>query len=145
MRMLAYWNMVADLCRPGTGDLRLRFLKFLLAGFCMIVQQEPGDPVGMRFPGGDRVELIDGVYYCPVRDKAGDVDVALCPFCPGQQTPGSRDLKPPVNASDHRNRNLSRTATGMIILTGEIVTALMLNELFFRFIVPYAVSGPPRN
>ena len=28
----AYWNMVADRCRPGTGDLRLRFLKFLLPG-----------------------------------------------------------------------------------------------------------------
>ncbi len=100
----AYWDMVIAQCRPGTGELRLRFLKFLLAGFCMIVQQEPGHPAGMRFPGGDRVELIDGVYYCPVREKAGDVDTALCPFCPAQQTPAVGYLKPPVNASGRRKQ-----------------------------------------
>ncbi len=100
----AYWDMVIAQCQPGTGDLRLRFLKFLLAGFCMIVRQEPGHPVGMRFPGGDRVELIDGVYYCPVRDKAGDVDAALCPFCPAQQTPEVGYLRPPVNASERRKQ-----------------------------------------
>ncbi|WP_292423555.1 DUF2115 domain-containing protein [Methanoregula sp.] len=99
-----YWDMVIAQCRPGTGDLRLRFLKFLLAASCMIVQQEPGHPVGMRFPGGDRVELIDGVYYCPVREKAGDVDAALCPFCPAQQTPAVGYLKPPLNASEHRKQ-----------------------------------------
>ncbi|MGA2698647.1 MAG: DUF2115 domain-containing protein [Methanoregula sp.] len=100
----AYWDMVIAQCRPGTGDLRLRFLKFLLAGFCMIVQQEPGHPVGLMFPGGDRVELIDCVYYCPVREKAGDVDAALCPFCPAQQIPAVGYLKPPVNASEHRKQ-----------------------------------------
>ena len=100
----AYWDMVIAQCRPGTGELRLRFLKFLLAGFCMIVQQEPGHPAGMRFPGGDRVELIDGVYYCPVREKAGDVDTALCPFCPAQQTPAVGYSKPPVNASGRRKQ-----------------------------------------
>jgi uncharacterized protein (UPF0305 family) len=100
----AYWGMVGAQCRPGPGDLRLRFLKFLLAGFCMIVRQEPGHPVGMRFPGGDKVEQIDGVYYCPVREKANDVDAALCPFCPAQQTPAVGYLKPPVNASEHRKQ-----------------------------------------
>lgn len=101
---IAYWDMVTAQCQPGTGDLRLRFLKFLLAGFCMIVHQEPGHPVGMRFPGGDRVEKIDGVFYCPVREKAGDVDAALCPFCPAQQTPTVGYLKPPVNGSKHRKQ-----------------------------------------
>jgi len=100
----AYWEMVAAQCRPGPGDLRLRFLKFLLAGFAMIVRQEPGHPVGMRFPGGDRVQEIDGVFYCPVREKAGDVDAALCPFCPAQQTPGVGYLRPPVDGSEHRKQ-----------------------------------------
>jgi len=100
----SYWEMVAAQCRGGPGDLRLRFLKFLLAGFAMIVRQEPGHPVGMRFPGGDRVERIDGIYYCPVREKANDVDAALCPFCPAQQTPEIGYLKPPVNASEHRKQ-----------------------------------------
>jgi uncharacterized protein (UPF0305 family) len=99
-----YWDMAAEQCRAGAGDLRLRFLKFLLAGFCMIVWHEPGHPVGMRFPGGDRVELIDGVYYCPVREKANDVDAALCPYCPALQTPAVGYLKPPVNASEHRKQ-----------------------------------------
>ena len=100
----SYWEMVATRCRDGPGDLRLRFLKFLLAGFCMIVRQEPGHPVGLRFPGGDKVEQIDGIYYCPVREKAYDVDAALCPFCPAQQTPAIGYLKPPVNASGHRKQ-----------------------------------------
>jgi uncharacterized protein (UPF0305 family) len=100
----AYWEMVAAQCRPGPGDLRLRFLRFLLAGFTMIVRQEPGHPVGMRFPGGDRVQEIDGVYYCPVREKAGDVDAALCPFCPALQTPEVGYLRPPVDGSEHKKQ-----------------------------------------
>lgn len=100
----AYWEMVAAQCRPGTGDIRLRFLKLLLAGFAMIVRQEPGHPVGMRFPGGDRVQEIDGSYYCPVREKSGDVDAALCPFCPAQQTPEVGYLHPPVDGSEHKKQ-----------------------------------------
>jgi len=99
-----YWDMVAMQCRAGPGDLRLRFLKFLLAGFAMIVRQEPGHPVGMRFPGGDRVQEIDGIFYCPVREKAGDVDNALCPFCPARQTPEVGYLHPPVDGSEHRKQ-----------------------------------------
>jgi len=101
----AYWPMVAGQCMSGDDEeIRLRFLKFLLAGFCMFVQRLPGHPVGMPFPGGDKVEVIDGVYYCPVRDKANDVDAALCPFCPAFQTPEIGYLRPPVNASEHRKQ-----------------------------------------
>jgi uncharacterized protein (UPF0305 family) len=101
-----YWNMVAAQC-SSAGDeqtVQLRFLKFLLAGFCMFVQGLPGHPVGMPFPGGDKVEIIDGVYHCPVREKANDVDAALCPFCPALQTPEIGYLKPPLNASKHRKQ-----------------------------------------
>jgi hypothetical protein len=62
----------------------------------------------MPFPGGDKVEIIDGTYYCPVRDKANDVDAALCPFCPALQTPEIGYLKPPVNASRHRKQEYIR-------------------------------------
>lgn len=102
-----YWNMVAMQCTVG-GDVRLRFLKFLLAGFCMLVQELPGHPVGMPFPGGDKVAVIEGVYYCPVREKANDVDAALCPFCPALVTPEIGYLKPPVNASEHRKQEFIR-------------------------------------
>jgi len=104
----AYWKMVAANCTTGDGEDRLRFLKFLLAGFCMFVQGLPGHPVGMQFPGGDKVAVIDGVYYCPVRTKANDVDAALCPFCPALQTPGIGYLRPPVNASEHRKQEFIR-------------------------------------
>ncbi len=99
-----YWKMVAGACPPHDRESSLRFLKFLLAGFCMFVKAQPGHPVGMPFPGGDTVEIIDGVYYCPVRTKANDVDAALCPFCPALQTPEVGYLKPPVNASRHRKQ-----------------------------------------
>ncbi|HOX35703.1 MAG TPA: DUF2115 domain-containing protein [Methanoregulaceae archaeon] len=101
----AFWGMVAAQCAEGGDEeVRLRFLKYLLSGFCMLVQSRPGHPVGMVFPGGDKVEIIDGVYYCPVRTKANDVDAALCPFCPARQTPAIGYLKPPVNASEHRKQ-----------------------------------------
>ena len=100
-----YWHMAGEQCTAAQGDeSRLRFLKFLLAGFCMLVRHEPGHPVGMPFPGGDTVEYREGVYYCPVRDKANDVDAALCPFCPALQTPEIGYLRPPVDGSEHRKQ-----------------------------------------
>ncbi len=105
----AYWKMVAARCAADDAEkVRLRFLKFLLSGFCMFVQELPGHPVGMPFPGGDRVETIDGIYYCPVREKANDVDSALCPFCPALQTPDMGYLKPPVKGSRHRKHEFLR-------------------------------------
>ncbi|NLD57755.1 MAG: DUF2115 domain-containing protein [Methanomicrobiales archaeon] len=101
-----YWTMVAGQCSKleGGDAPSIRFLKYLLAGYCMIVLEEPGHPVGMPFPGNDTVQLVDGTWYCPVRDKAGDVDAALCPFCPARQTPEIGYLRPPVGGSDHRKK-----------------------------------------
>jgi uncharacterized protein (UPF0305 family) len=105
-RQKDFWNMVMTQCGSAdTGDdARLRFLKFLLAGFCMVVLNEPGHAVGTPFPGGDKVEYIGGVYYCPVREKADDVNAALCPFCPALRTPEIGYLRPPLNASEHRKQ-----------------------------------------
>lgn len=99
-----YWKMVEIQCSEDDASISLRFLKYLLSGFCMFVQEIPGHPVGMPFPGGDKVDYIDGVYYCPVRTKAHDVDAALCPFCPAEQTPEIGYLKPPVKGSKHRKQ-----------------------------------------
>ncbi|MFA6225712.1 MAG: DUF2115 domain-containing protein [Methanoregula sp.] len=98
----AYWEMAAVQCKGEGDDLRLRFLKFLIVAFCMFVQHEPGHPAGTPFPGGDTVQYIDGRYYCPVKEKASDVDAALCPFCPALQTPVIGSLIPPHT----RNRSL---------------------------------------
>ena len=104
-----FWKMVATQCASGDEEqVRARYLKFLLAGFCMFVQRLPGHPVGMPFPGGDRVAVIEGVYYCPVREKANDVDAALGPFCPALQTPEIGYLQPPVNGSEYRKQEFIR-------------------------------------
>ena len=101
-----YWDMAGEQCREGNGgDVPdVRFLKFLLAGFCMIVLHEPGHPAGTPFPGGDSVQMTNGVYYCPVKEKVKDVDAALCPFCPARQTPEIGYLRPPINPSEHRKQ-----------------------------------------
>lgn len=97
-----YWDMVAGQCREeDAGDApAIRFLKYLLAGYCMLVPGEPGHPVGTPFPGGDEVEFTDGIYYCPVRENAGDVDAALCPFCPARQTPRIGYLRPATRPTE---------------------------------------------
>jgi len=103
-----YWDMVADQCRQDTGGdaPALRFLKYLLAGYSMLVLEEPGHAVGTPFPGGDEVEFADGIYYCPVREKAGDVDAALCPYCPAHQTPGIGYLRPATRPTGRTNQEL---------------------------------------
>ena len=103
----SYWEMVVVQCSQG-DEIRLRFLKFLIAGFCMFVRHEPGHPIGTPFPGGDTVKYIDGVYYCPVREIANDIDTALCPFCPAHQTPAIGYLRPPVNPSSHQKQEFIR-------------------------------------
>ena len=101
-----YWDMTGDQCHmdDGGGTPALRFLKYLLAGFCMLVLNEPGHPAGTPFPGGDSVQYTLGVYFCPVREKANDVDAALCPFCPALQTAEIGYLRPPLNPSEHRKQ-----------------------------------------
>jgi uncharacterized protein (UPF0305 family) len=104
-----FWDMVAGECQGSPEqDTRLRFLKYLLAGFMMFVLVEPAHAVGTPFPGGDTVNLVDGVYRCPVREKANDVGGALCPFCPALQTQAIGYLKPPVNPSEHRKQEFIR-------------------------------------
>ena len=101
-----YWEMVSNQSgEADSGDVpAIRFLKYLLAGYCMLVLDEPGHPVGTPFPGSDEVELTNGIYYCPVRDKAGDVDAALCPFCPAQQTPGIGYLRPATKPTERKKQ-----------------------------------------
>ena len=106
-----FWEMVASECGQASADQEptLRFLKYLLAGFSMFVLGEPAHAVGTPFPGGDTVQYLQGVYSCPVREKANDVGGALCPFCPAVQTPDVGYLKPPVNGSAHRKQEFLRT------------------------------------
>ncbi|MDD4256019.1 MAG: DUF2115 domain-containing protein [Methanofollis sp.] len=91
----AYAAMVAAACRTRVQAgkaVDLFFLKYLLAAFTMYVRGRPAHPVGTPFPGGLEVYEEGGEYYCPVREKEGDVPYSLCPFCPARQDTGSRAL-----------------------------------------------------
>ena len=62
------------------------FLYYLLAAFTMFVLVQPGHPAGTPFPGGFTVEERNGVFYCPIREKADDVETSICPYCPAKQS-----------------------------------------------------------
>jgi len=86
--LAGYLAMVAAACRAKAAqkDPTALWMKYLLACYSMYVAEEPAHPVGTPFPGGQIVDVWDGVYYCPVRDQADDVPFALCSFCPAVQS-----------------------------------------------------------
>lgn len=63
----------------------------LLAGLTVLhrtlIMKEPLHPEGTPFPGGDSVKEVNGVYYCPVKDRQKDNPRALCDICIARQTP----------------------------------------------------------
>ncbi|WP_214020922.1 DUF2115 domain-containing protein [Methanoculleus sp.] len=80
-------RMVERTCLAlGEEQQHLELLYFLLAAFNIFVLDRPAHPAGTPFPGGLEVEVRDGEYLCPVREKADDVDNALCPYCPAKQS-----------------------------------------------------------
>ena len=52
-----YWDIAGQQCGGDDGGdaPAIRFLKYLLTGFCMLVLDEPEHPAGTPFPGGDSV------------------------------------------------------------------------------------------
>ena len=114
-----YWDMAGQQCEEddGGGAPAIRFLKYLLAGFCMLVVNELGHPAGTPFHGGNSVQFTDGVYYCPVREKTNDVDAALCPFCPALQTPEMENPGPQSTRASTVSRSSLNTATNSITST----------------------------
>jgi uncharacterized protein (UPF0305 family) len=82
-----YCTMVERTCLAyDEEEQHLELLYFLLAAFNMFVLGLPGHPVGTPFPGGLEVEIRGGEYLCPIREKADDVENALCPYCPAKQS-----------------------------------------------------------
>ncbi len=91
---------------PEVRNPRLLFLKYLFAAFPMLVLDGSAHPAGMPFPGGDRVGKGDSRCWCPAWEKSGDVDGALCPFCPACKTPEVGYLHELRAAPEHRRRAL---------------------------------------
>lgn len=81
-----FCRMVEKTCISRESDQRLGLLYYLLAAFNLFVLERPAHPVGTPFPGGFEVEIRNGEYLCPVREKADDVENALCPYCPAKQS-----------------------------------------------------------
>jgi len=82
-----FCGMVERTCLAGDErEQHLELLYFLLAAFNLFVLGRPAHPAGTPFPGGFEVEVRDGEYLCPVREKADDVENALCPYCPAKQS-----------------------------------------------------------
>lgn len=49
--------------------------------YLIFIRKKPVHPPGMTFPGGLKIIEEKGVFYCPVKDKQSEVDIALCEFC----------------------------------------------------------------
>ena len=82
-----FCNMVEKTClASNTEEQHFELLYFLLAAFNLFVLDRPAHPVGTPFPGGLKVEVKNGEYLCPVRERANDVGNALCPYCPAKQS-----------------------------------------------------------
>ena len=53
--------------------------------YTTFILEEPIHPVGTEFPGSLKVEEIDGVFYCPVKDANLESPNAVCKMCLAQQ------------------------------------------------------------
>ena len=91
---LSYCQMVPAGCtawdeetwkNPDIWSPRNRLFYYLVAAFTMFIEDKPGHPVGMPFPGGLMVEKRGGDYMCPIRDKEKEVFFSICNFCPAKQ------------------------------------------------------------
>lgn len=92
---ISYCKMIPNGCTAWDEDMwknpeiwspRHRLFYYLIAVYTMFVEDLPGHPVGMPFPGGQIVEKRGREYYCPIRDKEKDVFFSICNFCPARQT-----------------------------------------------------------
>lgn len=92
---LSYCQMIPSGCQawdesvwknPHLWGPRLRFFYYLISAFTMFVMDKPGHPVGMPFPGGQKVKQRGREYFCPIRDHEEDVFFSICNFCPAKQS-----------------------------------------------------------
>lgn len=95
VRFHDYCDMVEEVLQTCRSERRMQteLFYYLLAAFNLFVRELPGHPVGTPFPGGFEVEMRDGEYLCPIREKEDDVPTSICPYCPAKQTE-SPGLKP---------------------------------------------------
>ena len=72
----------------------LSFIKIskIIPIYTTFIKEESIHPVGTSFPGGFRLEYMDGKYLCPVKDKQSKTPHALCRFCVSVQDDRVKDF-----------------------------------------------------
>ncbi|WP_292467231.1 DUF2115 family protein [Methanolobus sp.] len=61
-------------------DVLSRFTSLVFA-YQIFIVKEPLHPVGMVFPGGQRITQKELHYYCPVKEKQSETGISFCEFC----------------------------------------------------------------
>ena len=59
----------------------------IISIYTTFILNEPIHVVGTEFPGGFKVKVENGTYYCPVKEKQKDNPDAVCGFCIAEQDP----------------------------------------------------------
>ncbi|WP_409200454.1 DUF2115 domain-containing protein [Methanobrevibacter sp. DSM 116169] len=72
--------------RKSKNESRIPLTYVLSSLYANFILKEPIHPVGTPFPGGLKVELIDGVYYCPIKELQSLNPHAVCQLCMAEQT-----------------------------------------------------------
>lgn len=67
-------------------ESKVPLIHLLCSLYATFILEEPIHPVGTGFPGNLEVEEIDGIYYCPVKEKQNDNPNAVCKLCLAEQT-----------------------------------------------------------
>ena len=68
-------------------DDKFPLIYVITALYTTFILEEPIHPVGSEFPGSLKVEVKNGEFLCPVKDKQKDNTDAICHLCLAEQTP----------------------------------------------------------
>ena len=73
-------NYSHELSEDPLEDYFQRFMS-VVTPYLIFITKKPLHPVGMIFPGGMTIMELNGEYYCPIKNKQKEVDIALCKYC----------------------------------------------------------------
>ncbi|WP_048063485.1 DUF2115 domain-containing protein [Methanococcoides burtonii] len=79
-----YNELVKNYSQQFNEDpLESYFQRFMsvVTPYLIFITKKPLHPVGMILPGGMTIMEPNGEYYCPIKNKQTEVDIALCKYC----------------------------------------------------------------
>ena len=69
------------------NDDKFPLIYVVNTAYVTFILEEPVHLVGSEYPGGLKIEEINGEYFCPVKDSQKDNINAVCHLCVARQTP----------------------------------------------------------